>query len=217
MKNLILGYLALGVFLISTITPIVLYLSTFGTAFSSDHSRWAETGAFLSGIYSPMIAAMALIVLGFQLSLQTRMYKDQKIQSDVQMLRESAQDYLNSLRNSLDPKCDPNAPSAIEFLEAIDQMSMDDLRSDDGRATCALFAREHRTVLSSWSGISASLAELAYLDDPKSDLAISDLKLRLIRDFSEITCIQLDKGIFGVSLDETTPDLYTNFWRPEDA
>ena len=54
------------------IGPLVFYVCTFGTHISSSHQQWAEFGSFMSGIYSPILTLATIIVLGFQVALQSR-------------------------------------------------------------------------------------------------------------------------------------------------
>ena len=68
----VLAYLALSLFVTCLIGPLVLYVCTFGTHISSSHQQWAEFGSYISGIYSPLLTFATIIVLGFQVALQSR-------------------------------------------------------------------------------------------------------------------------------------------------
>lgn len=66
------AYIALGLLVIFLIVPLMLYAYTFGTQISISHQQWAEFGSFISGIYSPILTLVTIIVLGFQVALQSR-------------------------------------------------------------------------------------------------------------------------------------------------
>ena len=68
----VLAYLALSLLGTCLIGPLVFYVCTFGTHISSSHQQWAEFGSFMSGIYSPILTLATIIVLGFQVALQSR-------------------------------------------------------------------------------------------------------------------------------------------------
>ena len=68
-------WVCFAIFAVAIISPVAVYVYTFGKELSNDHSRWAEMGAAMSGIYSPLIALLALAVLSFQLVAQRYLNK----------------------------------------------------------------------------------------------------------------------------------------------
>lgn len=71
-RTRLLAYLVLAVTAVGFLGPLVLYAYTFGTYVTSDHQKWADFGSAMSGIYSPLLALVTLVVLGAQVSLQRR-------------------------------------------------------------------------------------------------------------------------------------------------
>jgi hypothetical protein len=81
-----------------TLGPLAMYAYTFGTHITNNHQRWAEFGTFLSGIYSPMLAAITLTVLVAQVALQRRQTALQQQITD----HERDQAYLVQARADID-------------------------------------------------------------------------------------------------------------------
>ena len=65
-RSLISFFILLLIFL----TPVLVYVATFGASLSRSHSIWSEFGSVMSGIYAPIIAMTTLLVLLAQLGLQ---------------------------------------------------------------------------------------------------------------------------------------------------
>jgi hypothetical protein len=78
--------------------PLAMYAYTFGTDVINDHQRWAEFGSFLSGIYSPLLAGITLVVLVAQVALQKRQTLLQQQFTD----HERDQAYLVQARADID-------------------------------------------------------------------------------------------------------------------
>ena len=89
-KSNITGAIVLLLLLIVLILPIALYIYQFGGELSPNHQRWAEFGSAISGIYSPIIALLALLILVGQFRSQREMNKHQYDQT-----------YIESTRNEL--------------------------------------------------------------------------------------------------------------------
>jgi len=84
------------------IAPMALYIRTFGNELSDSHPRWAEMGAAMSGIYSPIIALLALMFLIMQVRLQNQINRHQYDQSFIQEARSDSHYYLEQLDRELD-------------------------------------------------------------------------------------------------------------------
>jgi uncharacterized membrane protein len=90
--------------------PIILYVRTFGPTLSGDHTRWGEFGSAMSGIYSPIIAVVTLIVLAMQVALQSRQVELQKQinehgvdQDYIQQARADLEFYVIQVHTALGP------------------------------------------------------------------------------------------------------------------
>jgi hypothetical protein len=86
------------------LAPIVLYIAKFGLVISNDHQRWGEMGSAMSGIYSPILAWLALIVLSKQLLSQNSINEHQFDQSYISEARADIQYYLEQLQRKMDTR-----------------------------------------------------------------------------------------------------------------
>lgn len=93
-------FILLAVFIL--LLPLLLYIYQFGLSLSTEHSRWSEFGSYLTGIYSPLIALVALFILTTQLLIQRAMSKHHHDQAFVNSAREDINFYINKLENYLD-------------------------------------------------------------------------------------------------------------------
>ncbi|MBL0651350.1 hypothetical protein [Aeromonas caviae] len=100
------GWFIIVVVLVLLFSPVVLYVSKFGGDLSQDHSRWAEFGSAIGGIYAPILGFITLVVLIRQLYLQKQMndqYYLQQAREDIefyasQLSKEGANKRGNSSR-----------------------------------------------------------------------------------------------------------------------
>ncbi len=59
---ILLTYLLAAIFIFGT---LYIYIRYFGVTISSDHMRWAEFGAFLGGLMTPLFSFLSLTVVLF--------------------------------------------------------------------------------------------------------------------------------------------------------
>lgn len=70
--------------------PILIYVLRFsGHRISNDPADWADFGDYLTGVYSPILAAAALVVLGLQLIMQHRSMHHQRSHTRAMTARET--------------------------------------------------------------------------------------------------------------------------------
>lgn len=86
--------------------PIALYRYKFGFGLWDKHEHWAEMGSFFSGIYSPIIAFIALVILIGQSIAQASLNKHQYDQSFIQENRKNLDFYLDKMESQLNKLTD---------------------------------------------------------------------------------------------------------------
>lgn len=89
-------------FLLILVFPIVIYVYSFGFHLSSDHQRWSEFGSAISGIYSPLIAFIALLILFAQFKAQVSINEHQYDQTYIQENRKELNYYIEKMEEALD-------------------------------------------------------------------------------------------------------------------
>lgn len=105
----------LGTVIALLLAPILVYVWTFGTSISSNHSRWGEMGSAMSGIYSPILALLALLVVYGQVKSQNRFNEHEIDQRLIEQGRSDIQYYLEQLDHVLQLR-DPNGTTIREML-----------------------------------------------------------------------------------------------------
>jgi hypothetical protein len=79
------------------VSPLIVYMSVFGLKISDDHTRWGEMGSALSGIYSPILAFLALLVVFGQLKSQNGFHEHEMDQRYIEQNREDINFYVQQL------------------------------------------------------------------------------------------------------------------------
>lgn len=178
--------------IIVVVAPIVVYVAVFGVSLSSDHTRWAEFGAAIGGIYSPLVALFALVVLRAQVQLQAQMNVHAADQAYLQQAREDLEFYCTRLAQRLDTGAvDNKTPRDI-----LHDGFADPVRTDlDSKRLRDLAGEVHRlspAVLDLWMAIYPIISGLAAGKTHMYVLAFESSKQKLIAVLSFRTCVALD-------------------------
>lgn len=173
-------------------TPIVVYLIVFGVALSSDHSRWAEFGAAIGGIYSPLVAFLTLVVLRSQVQLQAQMNTHIADQAFLEQAREDVEFYCTQLAQVMGAMALPNK-TLREFLhEVFASPDATDLDSERLRHLAAEFHRLFPATVDLWGAIYPILKGLSTTQSSMYVLTYESSKQKLIAILSFRTCVALD-------------------------
>lgn len=98
----------LGVFTLAGLLflPLLVYLWAFGTELSRDHTRWGEFGSAISGIYTPLLAALTLYVIVVQARLQAEAHSHEKDRAYIEQVRVDMEFYIVRIDEMLARKFD---------------------------------------------------------------------------------------------------------------
>lgn len=96
-----------AVILLILAVPAIVYVLTFGWSITSNHTRWSEFGSAMSGLYSPLLAFLAFIVLIAQVRSQNVAIKYQLDHAYIDQARADIEFYLNQLDRSLAKEIQP--------------------------------------------------------------------------------------------------------------
>lgn len=133
--------------------PLVVYISVFGVTLSHDHGRWGEMGSAMSGIYSPMLAFLALLVVYGQLKSQNRFQEHEIDQRYVEQNRADIHFYLEQLDRALQAK-DPNGATVRQMLHDCSLFNDEALFDDPKRIELAQgINRQYPQLLGVWGAI----------------------------------------------------------------
>ncbi|WP_421266080.1 hypothetical protein [Aeromonas veronii] len=182
------GWVIIVVVFVLLFSPVALYVNTFGGDLSQDHSRWAEFGSAIGGIYAPILGFITLVVLIRQLSLQKQM-NDQYY---LQQAREDIEFYVSQLSNILDESLVGNVPLRAVLHEKFMFCSPEHLCSMDMKNISIDIHRVMPQALDIWAAIYPVLIGLSAVDDSlfKMTLASSNQKLVALLNFE--ICVALD-------------------------
>ena len=133
--------------------PLIVYTSVFGFTISTNHSRCGEMGSAMSGIYSPILALLALFVVYGQLQSQNRFQEHEIDQRYVEQNRAYIHFYLEQLDRALQVR-DPNGATLRPMLHDCFLFDDPELFSDPRRIQLAQgINRQYPQLLGVWCAI----------------------------------------------------------------
>lgn len=121
--------------LLILIAPLLAYVVEFGPNPSDDHNRWGTFGSYLSGIYTPLLTIITLLLLRRQIILQARMNDHQYDQAYVQQARSDVEFYLTELGRILNVSVGKGHTLGTFVAEAFEYATLANLDSEALRAT----------------------------------------------------------------------------------
>lgn len=182
------GWFIIVVVLALLFFPVVLYVNTFGGDLSQDHSRWAEFGSAIGGIYAPILGFTTLVVLIRQLFLQKQM-NDQYY---LQQAREDIEFYASQLSNILDESLVGDVPLRAVLHGKFMFCSPEELCSIDMKNIAVDIHRLMPQALDIWSAIYPVFMGLSAVDDSKFKMTLASSKQKLVALLSFEICLALD-------------------------
>lgn len=181
--------------------PIVLYLYQFGFTLSSDHKVWAEFGSLMSGIYSPIIAFIALLVLVNQSRIQLSMDKHQHDHTYIERNRNDLDFYINRLESYIDKRYDDNLTIKQYMLLNFSPLSNDELLQERTKKKIKEFTLAHPQIIDIWLAIYPILSGLDRVKEYPYIHSFESSKLRISSCLYFGTCVALDNIYFSITND----------------
>jgi hypothetical protein len=181
--------------------PLLLYIYQFGFSLSTEHSRWSEFGSYLTGIYSPVIALVALFILANQLLIQRSMGKHQHDQAFVNSAREDINFYIGKLENYLEK----DFKDGVSIKDYIDThfrfLDSEALTSQGVIAHIQSFNKEHQYIFDIWLALYPILKGLEASKSYPYEHNFEAAKLRISSCLSFGTCAAIDNIYYVISRD----------------
>ncbi len=178
------------------LTPIVLYVHTFGPEVSRNHQRWAEMGSAMSGIYGPLLALMAFAVLAYQSMLQQQTTKHMFDQAHIQAANGDIAFYLGKL-DSICSKQDPAGVTvAYRLIDEFGFPPGTDMRDPTALAAAKRFHRDYPQIFTAWMAYQSILSGLQSVDESAYKVTLSSAKQKAIVTLSLGVCMALDQGVW---------------------
>jgi len=178
--------------------PISLYIYQFGISISTEHSRWSEFGSILSGIYSPLIALVALLILAIQLLIQRAMSKHQHDQAFITSAREDINFYIGKLEAYLAKEKD--GTSIKEYIDTHFRFLYPvELANQEVIEHIQSFNKEHQYIFDIWLAIYPILKGLETSESYPYEHNFEAAKLRVSSCLSFGTCVAIDNIYYVIS------------------
>jgi hypothetical protein len=178
--------------LIAVVGPIVVYLFIFGGSISTDHSRWAEFGSAIGGIYSPLVALLTLLVLLKQVQLQAHMNVHEADQAFVLWAKNDIEFYCTRMAEALQAQVLPGVTARQFLRNEFSPANLAALDSSNLRQLAANLHEMHRPVYDIWSAVYPILSGLEAGKSQAYVLAHGSAIQKLIAMLSFETCATLD-------------------------
>lgn len=188
--------------------PLLLYVSQFGVSLSNKQSDWSDFGSFLSGIYSPLIALVALFILAIQLLIQREMSKHQHDQAFISCARDDINFYLSKLENHLEKDYEGWA-SIKDYIDTHFRfLAASDLTRQDIIEQIMSFHKEHQYIIDIWLAIYPILKGLEASKSYPYAHNFEAAKIRIASCLSFGTCVAIDNIYFVITHDSNNGKYY---------
>lgn len=187
-KTLLASVLAIAM----VAAPIVVYVTVFGAGLSSDHARWAEFGAAIGGIYSPLVALLTLVVLRAQVELQAQTNVHAADQAYLLQAREDIEFYCTQMAQAMGTIAFPNKTLREVLHEGFAHPDAADLDSERLRHLAAEIHGLFPATVDLWGAIYPILSGLSTGKAHMYILTYESSKQKLSAILSFKTCVALD-------------------------
>lgn len=219
MKTKVDWIIAIVVFILFCI-PLVLYVKTFGGNLSDDHTRWSGFGDFLTGIYSPLIAFLAYLVLVRQSNNQFEM---DKYHYDTSFISRSVSDidyYLAKIEPIIDSFYETSGqqPCCVALAKVVNQktFTIEEMKSPEFKVLVNNFIDENRKLCVLWDAMLTNYGGLIHIDEIPYMRASSSTLLKTQALLSNYVCRTLDAALL-LQHEKFDPDdmLFLRFFEPD--
>lgn len=201
------------------LSPIIIYLCQFGFGLWDDHSRWAELGSFFSGIYSPIIAIFALIILAGQSISQNKMNKLHHDNTFLSRKKEELKYYVDKLESYLIEKSENGLTikaQLINSFHSLDRPQLESYKNDSSE----LVNNHYPKILNIWIAIYPILKSMQSNNELTYKDTYTGAVLLIQTILSPQACVTLDKMLY-CNYDKIFPDEHSPikllFWNDKQS
>ena len=187
-RALVVRLLVIGV----VVAPVVVYMCVFGTKLSSDHTRWAEFGSAIGGIYSPLVALLTLAVLLKQVALQAHMNMHESDQAYLQQAREDIEFYSTQMAQVMNGIALPGKTLRAVLHENFEPPSVGELDSPQLRQLAANIHALIPPALDIWAAVYPIFMGLDAGKTRMYNMTLGSSSQKLTALLSFETCVALD-------------------------
>lgn len=172
--------------------PVVAYLCVFGVKLSTDHTRWAEFGSAIGGIYAPLVALLTLVVLIRQVALQKQMNTHEADQAYLQQARADIEFYSTQISQIMNCIVLPGKTLREVLNENFHPANITDLDSQQLRQLAVNIHKLIPPVFDIWGAVYPILTGLETGKTSMYNMTLGSSKQKLIALLSFANCVALD-------------------------
>ncbi|WP_229722338.1 hypothetical protein [Xylophilus rhododendri] len=174
------------------LAPVAIYSFTFGITISHSHTRWAEMGSAMSGIYGPLLSFLTILVLGQQFKLQR---SSEKRAIDQIYFDKCRADFLRSVLKlesafSKNKECGENVK--VSFTQEFGWLLDAALHNSGTHVLAMQWLEDTPTLANEWISINALMAGLNSSAERSFQNELVWMKGRAAAEFGFATCVALD-------------------------
>jgi hypothetical protein len=172
--------------------PVCVYVFTFGFTLSTEHTRWAEFGSALAGIYAPIVAVSTLAVLFVQVALQKQINNHQYDQAHFQQARADIEFYATRLAIDLEAQLLPGQSLRTVLNGSFQSPLTENLDDENLRAQAANIDANAPSAFGLWNAVYPILEGLSGGRTVTYDMTLGSSIQKLIAMLGFGTCVALD-------------------------
>ena len=186
------SFFMFSILLVVVLTPVLVYLATFGVSLSRNHSVWSEFGSAMSGIYAPIIALATLCVLLVQLTLQKQLYAHETDQAYIHQARTDIEFYCTQLVKAMDKMIGTEETMRATLHYCFQPDTIDQLDDKEHQGLAVEIYRVAPEAVDLWAAIYPILQGLTAGKTTTYQMTFEGSKQKLIAILSYETCACLD-------------------------
>jgi hypothetical protein len=192
-KNKFQKVLLIIISFICIISPFILYINHFGVTLSSNNSDWGNYGSFISGIYTPIISILTILILFKQLEQQNVFNKYEIDNKSIQKSSDNILHHSNLLLSIIDNKSPKHNHTYRELLGLFSSAnSTDDLSSHHYYEIAYEINFTCPQIFSAWSSINSFLVGLNTPENINYESALFAELNKLTSSLTFKTCAELE-------------------------
>jgi hypothetical protein len=182
----------------------------FNSGIISDHTKWAEFGTYISGVYSPFISLLAFFILIGQFKSQQSMDKHQRDQNYIGLSLNDFSFYLDRMELYID-KMNDKDPNFENNLGLISQgISIESFREEDFKTKSIVFVTLHRKLHDLWVCTIPIYRGLGAVNEVPYQSAYRSVQLKAIAVLSLRVCQTLEAINYCLKSDFNKDDIIFN-------
>jgi hypothetical protein len=178
---------------ICIISPFILYINHFGATLSSNNSDWGNFGSFISGIYTPIISILTILILYKQLEQQNVFNKHEIENKHIQKSSDNILHHSKLLLSIIDnksPKHDHTYRELLSLFSSADNKN--ELLSHNFFVIADEINLECPQIYSAWSSINSFLVGLNTPENINYESALLAEMSKLMSSLTFKTCAELE-------------------------